>query len=765
VRELLAQSRLVTLTGVGGVGKSRLALQLAHQVSRAFPDGAWLVELSSLQDAALLPQTVGQALGLAEQAAGDPVKMLCAALARRTLLVVVDNCEHLVPACQELLTALLRAVPGLRVLATSREVLLIPGEQVCEVAPLLVPQQGGPPGREAIVGYPGVALFARRGEKVQPRFAVTAENAHAVVQVCGLSEGLPLFLELAAAQLRSLSVEQLAERLTDRFHLLTQSSSAVAARHQSLRAAVEWSFTLCSEGERLAWVRASVFAGRFDLEAAEAVCGDEQLSAGELLDGLAGLIDKSVLVSAERDGRLRYWMLDTLRLYGLQWLRSPPETGEGDAAGETELRRRHRDYYFELASRFNAEWFGPRQVQWSRRMRTELPELRAALAFCLATPGEVPAALRLAGQLNFFWWACGATREGRLWLQRALAADPTPTMDRARALAVYVRVLVSTGLYVECAQPARECLELARRFDDPALLVDALCGRGLNLLQSGDPAAALPLLDEAIERATAIPDTPVALALATLYRASAALSDGDLRRTEALTAQCRAVCRAHGDQWRLDHALGLSMRAALLLGDVERAAAYGRESLASSAALGDTLSLTMHLEVLAWTAAAAGDHRRAARLLGAADQQASVNGGNPFHAGMFGHAHDQCEAAARAALGDACFDADFSAGAELSLRDAVAYGRGDDPAPEPPRGRAFPPPGDELPQLTKRELEIALLIAEGLTNKEIARRLMVAQRTAESHVEHILTKLGLTTRIQIASWVLAEHNRDGASSG
>jgi non-specific serine/threonine protein kinase len=606
-----------------------------------------------------------------------------------------------------------------------------------------------------------VVLFARRAGEVRPKFAITADNAQAVAQVCRLSEGLPIFLELAAAQLRSLSVEQLAEQLTERFHVLNHRSLAVEARHQSLRAAIEWSFTLCSEAERLAWVRASVFAGRFDLDAAEAVCADEQLPVGEVLHGLAGLIDKSVLVSAERDERRRYWMLDILCLYGLERLRGPPGSGERAATAELQLRRRHRDYFLAMARQFNADWFGPRQVQWSRRMRAELPEVRAALEFCLATPGEAPAALRLAGQLNFFWWACGATREGRLWLDRALAANPTPTKNRARALAVYVRVLVSAGLYVEGGQPARECLELARRFDDPALLVDALCGRGLNLLQSGQPAAALPLLDEAIECAASIPDTPVALALATLYRASAALSDGDARRADALTAQCRAVCRAHGDQWRLNHALGLSMRAALMLGDVERATAYGRESLSYSAALGDTVGLTMHLEVLAWTAAAAGDHRQAARLFGAADQRARVNGGNPFHTGVFGHAHDQHEAKARAKLGDARFDAEFRAGAELSVEDAIAYGRGHGPPPGPPRSRAAPPAGDELPQLTNRELEVALLIAEGLTNKQIAHKLVIAHRTAESHVEHILIKLGFTTRTQIASWVLAERGAGG----
>jgi predicted ATPase/DNA-binding CsgD family transcriptional regulator len=754
VRRLFSQSRLVTLTGVGGVGKSRLGLRVAQQLSRVFPDGVWLVELSSLQDGSLLPQVIGQALGLVDQA-GDPVEALSGFLSRRTLLVVVDNCEHLVPACQQLLTVLLRSAPGLRVLATSRELLRIPGEQVCEVVPLEVPELGGQVSHEALGNYPGVALFARRAVEVRPAFAVTRANADAVARVCGFSEGMPLFLELAAAQLRWLSVEQLAARMEDRFHLLSGRSSAVVARHQSLRAAVEWSFTLCSEAERQVWIRASVFAGRFDLDAAEAVCTDAGMRAGEVLDALAGLIDKSVLVSAERDGDLRYWMLDSLRLYGLEQLRAGQDTAEPD------LRRRHRDHYLALARRFRADWFGPRQVEWSRRMRADLPELRAALSFSLSAPAEAPLALRLASTLNFFWLGCGAAREGSLWLDRALAASPAPSRDRARALAVHCRIFTLRGLHAEAAAPARECLELARRLGDPALLAEALTGRGMNLMYTGDLAAAIPLLDEGIGLAAALPQIPIALATATLCRSAAALAEGDIALADALSAQCRALCRAAGDRSYLNLVLATSIPPVLMLGDVARATAYGRESLSDSAALGDTLGITATLEVLAWVAGADGDHRRAARLLGAADQQAWVSGGNPFRGVEFGAGHDQCETAARAALGDDRFATEFQAGADLTLGQAIAYAQGGGAATEPERAPAAQRTGVDRPQLTKRELEIAQLIAEGLTNKQIAQSLVISRRTAEGHVENILAKLGLNTRTQLASWILAQRNPDG----
>jgi non-specific serine/threonine protein kinase len=757
LRRLLPDARLVTLTGVAGVGKSRLAVRFAQQVSRAFPDGAWLVELSPLQDPVLLAQAVGQALGIADTAAGDPVEALSRFLAQRWLLMVVDNCEHLVPACQLLFTALLRAAPGLRVLATSREVLRIHGEQVCEVAPLAVPPPGRSPDDTELVGLAGVVLFAQRARDVRSEFAITADNVDAVVRVCALSEGLPLFLELAAAQLRSLSVRQLANRLDDRFQLLSTHSSAVLPRHQTLRAAVQWSFTLCSEAERQVWLRASVFAGRFDLEAAEDVCAGDGLRVGEVLEALTGLIDKSVLVSAERDGVVRYWMLDTLRAYGLDRLRNP-QADFRNVVGESELRRRHRDYYLGLAERFDTDWFGPRQVAWSRRMHAELPEFRAALRFCLDTPGEPPAALRLAGALNFFWYACGATREGKLWLEQALAADPSPSRDRVRALIAYGRVLSLQSLHIDATEPARECLELAKQLGDPAALAAAMTLRGLNLMYTGDLAAALPLMDEGIERNTALPDAGYELANSTLVRALAATAAGDPARAATLSAESGAMCRAAGDQWYLSLALTISISPALMLGDVAQATAYGRESLPGSAALGDTSGVTMSLELLAWTAAADGDHRRAARLLGAAERQAILNGGNPFYEGEFGPAHDQCTAGARAALGDDRFDAEFRTGAAFTVAEALTYAQDDNPAQEPHAGPGTPPQRDELSQLTRREREIARLLADGLTNKQIAHQLLIAQRTAESHVENILSKLGFSTRTQIASWMLAGEN-------
>jgi non-specific serine/threonine protein kinase len=285
-------------------------------------------------------------------------------------------------------------------------------------------------------------------------------------------------------------------------------------------------------------------------------------------------------------------------------------------------------------------------------------------------------------------------------------------------------------------------------------------------MHTGDLAAALPLLDEALERAEALPDAPIALALATLCRGAAALADGDPIQSDAMAARSREVSRAYGDRWWLNYGLCLSIPGALMLGDVARATAYGRESLSGCAALGDTNGLTLTLEFVAWTAAADGDPGRAARLLGVADQQAGVNGGNPTAAGLYRPAHDQCEATARAELGAARFEAEFRTGAQLTLDEAIAYANRNGPTPDPRRAPTSRPPGDGPPHLTKRELEIARLLTEGLTNKQISQQLVIAQRTVESHVENILNKRGFTTRTQIASWMLArEEDADGEPDG
>jgi non-specific serine/threonine protein kinase len=747
IRWLLSTNRLVMLTGVGGVGKTRLALRAAAQARRSFADGVVLVELAGLKDPLLLPQAVSRALGIADQTARDQVEVLGEFLADRQVLLVVDNCEHLLPPVAHLMVDLLRAAPRLRILATSREPLLVPGEQLYPVAPLPVPGAEQPELAATVTRYGGVTLFVDRAAAVQPSFTVTDANAALVARLCRSLDGIPLAIELAAARLRVLSLEQVTDRLDDRFRFLTGGNRTALPRQQTLRAAVEWSFDLCSKQERLTWVRASVFAGGFDLEAAERICGGDGLPVGGVLEALGGLVAKSVLV-VDLDARdRRYRLLDTLRRYGLERLRDPADAHHRRAVDEAELRRRHRDHYVALAERFHTDWFGPDQVTWSRRMHAERENLREALGFCLAGPDPDGAGLRLAGALHYLWYACGEVREGRMWLERLLAADPSPGVGRVRALGAYMRLLLAQGDHAAAAAVAGECRDLAGRFDEPAYAADALVILGIEELYRDEPAAALPMLAEAVDLARGVGAEHPEVAYAKVGLALSLLVLGDTGRAGEVLAESQAVCRARGDRWYLGLVMFTFALQALAIPDVARALAYGRESLRLRLGFNDMYGAGSATELLAWAAAADGDLPRAARLLGAADRLWHDVGGSPIQSGQLGRRRQVADAA-RAALGDAVFETEYRHGGDLTLDDAVAYALG----MQQPNGDARVRPADDQPRLTRREAEVAALVAEGLTNKQIAARLVIAQRTAESHVENILSKLGFTSRTQIVAW-------------
>jgi predicted ATPase/DNA-binding NarL/FixJ family response regulator len=751
VRSRLLTSRLVTLTGVGGVGKSRLAMRVARELRRSFPDGVWLVELVGLPDPVLLPQVVCDALGIADQSCRGEVEVLSHLLADRQLLLLVDNCEHLVPACATLIAELLRASPGLRVLATSREILAVPGEQVYTVLPLAVPDAGEVVDPGDLGRYPALSLFVERGASVRHAFAVSADNVGSIARICQRLDGIPLAIELAAARLRSLPVEQVASRLDDRFALLTTRSAAALPRHRTLRAAMDWSFTLCSAPEQLLWVRASVFVGRFSLEAAEQVCAGGALSSRDILEALTGLVDKSVVSAEDPSAGLPYRMLATVRDYGLDRLREP--CAEGAAAGNgAVLTRRHLDFYVGLAERFDADWFSPRQVQWSQRLHAELPNLQAALGFCLTSPDRVADGLRLAGALQYFWWGNGEAREGRLWLERMLAADMTPCAARLRALTAEGRLLTAQGLHGPAVQLMRPRLELARQYGEAALLADSLMVLGLCLVAAGGPAEALPLLDEAVQVSSQT-GRPQTMASAKLYRAIGAILSGRPVMAGALLAECREICISNGDRLILGYALVSSGLEAFMRDGLAEAGAFARESLPIHQALRDRLGFCVALECLAWTAAAARDFRRAACLLGIHRRQSNALGGSPLQIEQYLSARRDCEASSTGALGDARFAAEYRRGEQFTLADAVTYALAEDhAAPENLAADTRPGSVADAPALTRRQRQVADLVAQGLSNREIARRLVIAVRTADSHVQNILLRLGFNSRAQIAAW-------------
>jgi predicted ATPase/DNA-binding CsgD family transcriptional regulator len=727
VRRLVSGGRLVTLTGVAGVGKTRLALRVAANLGRSFPDGVWLAELEHVRDAALVAHTVSESLGIRDETGRPQLTVLAEHLRDRKLLLVLDNCEHLAEACARLVTALLDAAPGLTILATSRERLRVPEERHWQVAPLSLPdpEQRMPPG--AALQYPALTLFAERARAAEPNFALTPENEAKVVQICELLDGLPLAIELVAVRLRALPLDHLLYRLTGDYWSLAVGRRGRVPRHRTLEAAIAWSYQLCSPEEQELWARVSAFAGSFDEAAAVAVCG---LPAAAVPRLLAGLVDKSVLIREGLPGRPRFRLLNTLRQYGRD--RLPP----GD---EDDLRRRHRDHYLALAEQGEKRWFSAEQLEVAAQTRLEHANLRAALDFCLAA--EQRTGLRLAATLWFYWTGCGLLAEGRHWLDRALAANPEPGRDRGKALWVNGYVATLQGDQLAAYGMLEECHAYAEEAGDELALAYSTHRLGCNQLVGDDLHKATALFEEARSRYAGLTlDSHVMLAHIELAIAAVFLEDLD--RAATLCEEGRALGEAHGEQWAYAYAIYVLALVALLREDPRQATAYGRQALRIKRMFNDLLGMVLALEVLAWSAATA---ERAALLLGAASQIWPSVGYPMFGSRYFSEPHRDCELKARRALGDREFEAAFRRGMGLTVEDAVGYAMG-----EAPNTSELDLSG--VPQLTPREQQVAELIAEGLSNREIAARLVISQRTVESHVEHVLHKFGFTSRTQVVAW-------------
>ncbi len=719
---LLGEGRLITLSGVGGVGKTRLAQQAAAELAAGFPDGVWLVELAALADPALLPHTIVDSLGISQRSARNPMTTLIEFLRRRRVLLILDNCEHLLDRTAGVVDELLRAADRLHVVTTSRQRLGVTGEILLRIDPLEIPV--------------AARLFAERAATVVPGFVVDASNVDAVTRVCQRLEGIPLALELAAVRLRVLTVTDLAARLEDRFALLVEGGRTAPARHRTLRATVDWSHDLCTPAEQLLWARLAIFTGSFDLAAAEVVCSDAELPREAILDTLAGLIDKSIVNAEQGATRARFRLLETVREYGLARLT--------ELGAEQLLRERHRDCYLQLIGAACAEWFGPEQRTWCDRLRMEQPNLRAAFDFSLAAKDEAEAGLLLVGR-PWFLWVCLYLAEGRHWLDRAVDSTTGSSVARLRALA--------TAGYIASLQGDRAAAdELLTASDagqamspDPETACYTHHVRGVYALFFGDAEQCGRALTEALDEYSQVPAPEDLRMVARIQLGLSRIFLGEVAEASALFEECRARCEAAGEEWLLSYALyGLGL-ARFAESDLSAAAEYVHQSLQIKRVFGDSLGLAMALDLAAWIRAEQGANAPAATLLGAAAHLWQT-----FGAELFGSSHwlayrHRCETRTRAALGSA-YETAFELGAGLSIDDAVAYVLGMDT--DRHAGATTPATG-----LTRREWEVALLIAKGLANRTIAGELRVSQRTAETHVQHILTKLGFSSRAQIANWV------------
>ncbi|MEV0602581.1 hypothetical protein AB0I82_25250 [Streptomyces sp. NPDC050315] len=666
-------TRLVTLTGVGGVGKTRVAVDAAARLQPRFRDGAWFVELSPLRQGDLLPLTLAEVLPLADPTTRPMIDVVAEYLAERELLLVLDTCEHLTDACALVAETLLKAAPGLRVLATSRRTLGVMSERVLTVEPLPVPEADDASADTA----DAVLLLTLRATEAVPGFTVPDADRAELVRLCRRLDGLPLAIELAAARLRELPVRELTARLDDRFAVLGDTddiaSDAEPPWHQALRTAIGWSHQLCTPAERLLWARLSVFAGSFDAETARQVCADDHLPAHQIPAVLGSLTEKSILIWQPTGGGERYRMLDTLREYGAHWLRG---LGEDDT-----LRRRHRDHYLALARLGDAAWIGPNQFYWYDRMTAEHDNLRAALEYSLAEP-EGHTALELAGSLWFFWYGCGFLKEGRHYLDQALAADTTPSRARAKALYACGPLLVYLGDLPALEERAAECAALAAQFGDTErtyatatdLRVASLRG---DLAQGVSLAEALLATDWREKPLTLIP--LAALVFGTHALVSTGRFEEALARLDELSAACdrsgERCMRAWGDFVR--------SQAELALGRFQEAQEHARAALQVKHRLRDGVGSGMALESLARAAIGTGQSQHAAWLLGLATQLWETLGRPQAGVPAVVAARRACEQQTRDALGDQAYRHAFDAGYTIDLDTGIARAVSSAPAPRP----------------------------------------------------------------------------------
>ncbi|MET8796909.1 LuxR C-terminal-related transcriptional regulator [Nocardia sp. NPDC004568] len=740
VRNHLSRSRSVTLVGIGGVGKSRVARKAASQVRRDFADGVWLVALGEVSDTGLLVETVAATLGLHDISTRPLPEVLVRYLSSREILLVLDDCEQIVAAVAELTETLLLSCPRVRTIVTGREPLRIAGESIVQVMPLRSPDPDHRPSLQGLPRFDAVTLFAERAAAAAPGFVLTEDNKVAVSRICAGLDGVPLAIELAAARIRTLSPDQILARLTGRYELLTGAFRTAPSRQRSLKLCLDWSYDLCSRTERRAWADLSVFAGSCELDAVEQVCavGSDQ---AEVVDVLSGLVDKSILIREQSGPVVRFRMLGILRDYGRSKLR---ETGEYQ-----ELRRRHRAWYRRLALDAEADWISGRQAGWIARLEREQPNLREALEGALSEDTEeaASAGLQTAAALWEFWLFRGLYGDGRTWIERTLAHyGLRSTPDRVKALRVGIQLAATRGDFRSAATLLQEGRALVENDPTPMARAQMNHAAGALALATGEPARAASLLQAAVEVYGADRTGHLYIHALNLLGWTYELC-GDT--TKALEHQRNLLVTTEkcGEIFYRSLALRGMGVAEWRRGDTDRAQELTEESLRIDRSLHSSMVMAFGLEALAWIAGARDEAERAAVLLGAAHHLWPVRNSLGSVFSTLSRFHEECEESARRALGTAGFERAFERGRTMKDAVARAYALGEQST------------GAASATLTRREREVAALVARGLSNKQIATELVISPRTAQGHVEHILTKLGFTSRAQIAAWIVDETNQ------
>ena len=665
VRSLISASRLLTLTGIGGVGKTRLALRAASQARRDFPDGVWLVELGDLRDGSLLVDVVAASLGVRDESPRPLREALIEFLSSRKLLVVLDNCEQVVDEAAKLAEALLRTCPELRILATSREALDIGGETALRLSPMPFPDTGAESTLSGLSSFDALALFAERAAAAVPGFELTDDNQATVARICAKLDGLPLAIELAAARLRAIMPEQILARLDDRYALLTRGSRGAPTRQQTLSWSVGWSYDLCTPAEQQLWGQLSVFAGGFELEAAEYICAGDP-APEDILDLLSSLVDKSILTRTESNGAVRFRLIETLRDYGREKLR---QTGD-----YSELRRRHRDWYRRLVSDASAEWFSSRQVDWLRRLEREGFNVREALKFSLTDSPET--ALEISGNLHPAGLARGMLSETRRSLDRALGATvPAPTMERVTAIYGAAMIAGVQGDLPAATARVAEGQTLVEHMTESDAHAMISIAAGFTALITGDFDRACARFEDAISM-SAEPSTQVAAMLLLGWGLG---FRGEISRALIWQEKALAISESKGESVFRGYALWSIGVGWWRHGQPDRAEQLLKDGLRVTHRVNDPHQSGSCLEALAWLAGEKDHPRRAVVLMAAAEALARTVGASTVVLPHLTEFHEECERSARDALGRDAFEAARQKGCALNFDEAVVYAIGEAP--------------------------------------------------------------------------------------
>jgi len=743
---LLDAHRLLTLIGPGGSCKTRLSLAVASRQVGMFEDGVWLVELAPLSDPDLVPLAVASVLGVRETPGTPLVEKLVAYLGPRNVLLVLDNCEHLIEVCASLAETLLRRCPDLRVLATSREALGVVGELLFDVPPLSLPDPHHLQAAEGLPHYEASRLFVERARTVRPDFSVTGGNALAISQICYRLDGMPLAIELAAARVRVLSVDQISIRLDDSFRLLTGGGRSVLPRQRTLRATMDWSYGLLSEDERALFRTLSVFAGGFTLGAAEAVAAGEGVEEADVLALLTSLVDKSLVIVDERDAEARYRLLETARQYGWEKLQ---ESGEAERT-----RGRHAEFYVALAEESASDTEG--QGARLRKLEAEQDNFREAQRWFMgpnASELDVEQGLRLAtalGRQGF--WAAYAPGEGRGWLDRGLANDRTSSeLLRARALYEAGWLATVQGDLHQAVVWLRESLDTFERLGETAEAAISLTILGQLMIQGGDRGLIDPLCEEAEALLSELSDRR-AESLLLIFLALAAWDEGDHMRTVELAERSLSLSRELGYLYAIALCAGSLGFVLLDKGKTDRAEALFVESLHALQDLQDKIGVFHCLLGMAGVASSRGQPSRVARLSGAAEALGEAFAISILPMYRRNYNNEERMAAARSQLDEQEWLEAWAEGRAMAPERAIEYAL--EPAPKTPQE---PPVSPTYPSgLSNREVEVLRLVARGMTNAQVAKELYISPRTVNAHMGSVYHKIGSSTRAEAARFA-SEH--------